>query len=337
MPFTKRPGALRLVLATVVVLHHTTTLRLGKFAVYSFFVLSGFWVYRIYRDRYVRSAYGVGRFYASRWLRIFPVYLVCSLLAIVLFHAGEATPAFVARTLSVPVHELVGTNVLPPVWSLDVELQFYLVVPLLLLLTGGRRWGALSTSSRIALGSVTAAGLWLVKASVFKFGSLFAVGIYLSTARPRFAPATVWASLLLTTVVGLLTMPLGSPAFHDSYPVELLMTLLFVPVVAESVRESGGERDRRIGELSYPLYLFHWIPAFYLRQKIGYYQGHDFALRDLPWIVLAWACSFAGAFVIWRLIDLPIERLRRAWLEPAPGVAEQRALATPIDAAAGSK
>ena len=317
MLFTRRPGAVRLALATLVVLHHTTTLRLGKFAVYSFFVLSGFWVFRIYRDRYARSTHAIARFYASRWLRIFPLYLVCSLLALLLFHRNELSATFVARTLSVPVHELVGTNVLPPVWSLDVELQFYLVVPLLLLVSQTRAFRDLPSSLRIALGSATVLGLWLVKATALKFGLFFAIGIYLSESPRRFSPVAVWTSFALTILIGTSAFVFGSPGFHDTYPVEVAMTVTFIPVIAESLREAGSVRDRRIGELSYPLYLFHWIPAFYLRQQIGFYAGHDFTLRDVSAVACAWLASFAGAYLLWRMIDIPMERLRRAWLEPA--------------------
>jgi peptidoglycan/LPS O-acetylase OafA/YrhL len=334
MLFERRPGAVRLALATLVVLHHTTTLRLGKFAVYSFFVLSGFWVFRIYRDRYAQSTHAVARFYASRWLRIFPVYLVCSLLALALFHRGELSATFVARTLSVPVHELVGSNVLPPVWSLDVELQFYFVVPLLLFVSQTRAFRDLPPSGRVALGSATVLGLWLVKATVLKFGFFFAIGIYLSEHRRRFSPAAVWASFALTILIGAWAFVFGSPGFHDTYPVEVAMTVTFIPVIADSLREAGSVRDRRIGELSYPLYLFHWMPAFYLRQRIGYYAGHDFTLRDAPAVSLAWVASFAGAYLIWLLIDLPMERLRRAWLEPSTRPVLPTELQPQLDSAA---
>jgi peptidoglycan/LPS O-acetylase OafA/YrhL len=83
-----------------------------------------------------------------------------------------------------------------------------------------------------------------------------------------------------------------------------------VPTLAESVREPGSARDRELGNLSYPLYLFHWIPAFYLRRHIGFYAGHDFAWSDAPLVVATWSASFAGAALIWRFIDLPIERVR---------------------------
>lgn len=317
MVFSKRPGAVRLTLATLVVLHHTTTLRLGKFAVYSFFVLSGFWVTRIYRQKYAGSSNGALRFYASRILRIFPIYVLCTTLALVLFHRHELTAGFMARTFSVPVHELIGTNVLPPVWSLDVELQFYLLVPLLAFVGATMMIRGLPRAAQGALGLISALGLVLVKATVFKFGLFFAIGIFLAQTRPAFPRIVARLSLVATGLVGLVVWRLGSPGFHDTYPAEVLLTLLFVPVMAESVRQPGSMADRQIGELSYPLYLFHWLPAYSLRAHVGYYAGHEFTLGDLPRIALCWAISFAGAYVIWRFVDLPLERRRRAWLEPA--------------------
>ena len=47
------PGLFRLLLAFLVVIFHTTSfIPLGNYAVYVFFVLSGFWIFKMYNDKY---------------------------------------------------------------------------------------------------------------------------------------------------------------------------------------------------------------------------------------------------------------------------------------------
>jgi peptidoglycan/LPS O-acetylase OafA/YrhL len=76
--FTKLgPGAFRLILALAVVLHHCTRFfPFGTVAVYVFFILSGYWVTRMWEERYSTSQNAYSLFVLSRSLRIFPLYWI---------------------------------------------------------------------------------------------------------------------------------------------------------------------------------------------------------------------------------------------------------------------
>jgi peptidoglycan/LPS O-acetylase OafA/YrhL len=80
-------------------------------------------------------------FLVSRWWRLAPVYMVCTGLSVVsalLLHPESALLepnhfGWWLRQLLIAGSNGTGTQ-LPPSWSLDVEMQFYLVAPLLIIL-----------------------------------------------------------------------------------------------------------------------------------------------------------------------------------------------------------
>src|SRR5678815_5577437 len=47
-------GAFRFLLATIVLANHSSRIYLGSMAVFIFFVLSGFWITRMWREKYSR-------------------------------------------------------------------------------------------------------------------------------------------------------------------------------------------------------------------------------------------------------------------------------------------
>lgn len=112
-----------------------------------FFVLSGF---LLSRPWFARAALGLdhpgtGRYYWKRLLRIYPVYAVTAVIALGLI--GENSGASVrdwVRTLLLADIYTQGSlpHGLTQMWSLAVEVAFYAVLPLLMLLALGRRGSA---------------------------------------------------------------------------------------------------------------------------------------------------------------------------------------------------
>jgi peptidoglycan/LPS O-acetylase OafA/YrhL len=110
--------------------------------VFLFFALSGFLLFLPYARALVagQSWPGARRFYLRRLLRIFPVYLVAVFVLLILGN-GFAFPAPVATSLLAGTllydwyprafSVLIAVN--PPFWTLTIEWQFYLVLPLLAL------------------------------------------------------------------------------------------------------------------------------------------------------------------------------------------------------------
>jgi peptidoglycan/LPS O-acetylase OafA/YrhL len=133
---------------------------LGGIAVSFFFVLSGFILTYVYRDR-LRWG-GLKRFYFTRWARIWPLHAVC-LSAVIYFIAY--TPPVDYPSLRLASHWLLLQSWIPDrsyvlsyngvAWSISTEAFFYLMFPLFLL--GGLRhfwWKYLLTIA------FTACALW---------------------------------------------------------------------------------------------------------------------------------------------------------------------------------
>lgn len=107
------------------------------FFVAVFFTLSAFLLWR--RHRTDRTGARVGRYYLNRLGRILPAYLVC-VVAVVLLLPDAATMSGTQITLNLTLTQIYHPDGLAPglthLWSLSVEMAFYLALPLLALTIG---------------------------------------------------------------------------------------------------------------------------------------------------------------------------------------------------------
>lgn len=108
--------------------------RRGDIGVDVFFVLSGYLLswQLLRKDGNIR----LGSFYAHRLFRIYPLYLVALSLAAI--DIG-ITPGMLSNLLAYNIWLHPGDIIIPWSWSLSVELQFYAIVPLLILLVAAEK------------------------------------------------------------------------------------------------------------------------------------------------------------------------------------------------------
>lgn len=157
-------GTLRFFLSSIVALSHFGEFSgpAGSVAVFGFFSLSGFLMTRTYFHVYLPLNNSIFRFYVNRILRIFPLYIFYFTLTILLYklhvshifiigteyisvvnihiaqmtwvqYFGELSLGFLNPSFNSILH---GSNfiVLQQAWSLVLEIQFYISVPLLALI-----------------------------------------------------------------------------------------------------------------------------------------------------------------------------------------------------------
>jgi peptidoglycan/LPS O-acetylase OafA/YrhL len=292
------PGMFRLALAAVVVVSHLSRFDVGRSAVLLFFLLSGYWVAKLWEQDQAPGA--TWRFYLSRYLRIMPVYLLVMIAAALLRGYPLSVAPFVLLGIASNSEDPTGVA-----WSLDIELQFYLLVPLLAI-----NWRT-SLLASLPL-SVLA---WIPHAlpvpppaageivTVFQYLPLFALGAL--AANERWAPSSKLsrAGVVLFGLLTLITIsftPFADKLQPDPFHRDLwaaIWIMPLVPYVLRSLQIRSSSVDRHLGNLSYPLYLVHY-PIIALLVPFG---ANDVTMA---------AVSALAALLLYVLADRPIDRWR---------------------------
>jgi peptidoglycan/LPS O-acetylase OafA/YrhL len=328
------PGMFRLFLATVVMVHHSFPFRAGAWAVDVFFILSGYWITRMWDSRYSRTRASYFTFLVSRWWRLLPVFFVCTALglssAMLLQGPGAfimcADPTWWLRQVLIAGSSDAG-RILPLTWSLDVEMQFYIVAPAIIYVfskIGDRaRWlviaGLLAMLSAFFLRGAAPDS---ARFGLFSGFFLAGVSIALSGWVARWPTIFAGLALFIGGIVLLLLFPptrnglwfegklAASPATWVS-SWWIFAAVLILPLVSRNIRIRSSGFDRFLGNLAYPLYLFHWIP------RQWYYQLCETNSSSLVRVLLLTAnfiVAFGGASLILLFIDQPLDRLRANWV-----------------------
>jgi peptidoglycan/LPS O-acetylase OafA/YrhL len=256
----------------------------GFGAVFGFYVVSGYLMTSVLNQSYGFTIQGLGRYALNRFLRIFPTYWFVLLLAFIvvatipidafetnykLSMPREVTDwlsnVFIVGLLDGPAKVLI-----PPAWTLDIELFFYLLM------------GLGFSRNRITVLS------WFVASSAYTFWLLF-IGAEFGDRYASYAAASLpfsigamaymyrdilrrylrlpvpAASVLFLSVVVVARMEwLG-----NSLDVGFYMTLVasFLLLVSLSNIDSNSSpaflrtADRLLGNLAYPIFLCHWQVA----------------------------------------------------------------------------
>ncbi len=311
------PGAFRLLLAFAVFVSHVSRFGIGRPAVALFFLLSGYWVMRLYSGWQAE----IWQFCLSRLLRIWPLLAATSLAVVACWFLG-LLPRYgsLGSTLALLGLAVRKGDVIGVAWSLDLELQFYLALPMCLWLIGSRRGGAGWTvihSRRAAalvlvlwsVGIVLLSRGWL---TALAFAPTFAAGAAIFQARWRPSPRSAYASLTVFVAAGLLLLALPAttglllksamPWWYDiAYQ---CWCFLLLPFVAFNVYQPSGPADRTMGNLAYPFYLVHFPIIMMVIPLLGAGIGKPAAL----------VATLAATALIYVAVDRPVEAWRsRLW------------------------
>lgn len=266
------PGHFRVLLAALVVVSHMSSVEIGRPAVFVFFMLSGYWVLRMYEQKY-RPAAPVWVFYLSRIMRVWLAFAT-AFLAVFLLYAlsSDPRPPETLAGLSLFGLASTGQDVLGTSWSLDIEVQFYLLVPLLSLVLARVHRHRSRAVAILVIGMMltvlgwylqTSLGLWTVLsyAPPFLMGAL--IWHWQARGSGRSAALSVLAFLLAGVVVSaspllrpLLQSDVDGPFQEDWFG--MAWVTLLVPFVIWNVQQESSPFDLHAGNYSYALYITHW-------------------------------------------------------------------------------
>ena len=298
-------GAWRFFLALLVVISHLWSGMIhgpAAYAVWGFFVLSGFLMTYVLQNKYGASAVGLRDFAYNRFLRIFPAYWVACVLGAVAimvlprfdvpltslnpqFSWPKGWVEWLGNTWLVP---LPIANLLVPVsGALAVEVGAYVLMPLMafsrpaawlgliLSLLLNATYGISPESFAVRYSSFLTA-FW-----VFAFGALIA---HYQAVLNRFSRPLVSVGVwLLHALVWLAYDPW--PWTYGLYFSVFLSGWVVLSLASRKV----GRADIVLGNLSYPLYLFHTTVGVFVWLFMPPERSFAFFLISLVFtLLLSW-------------------------------------------------
>jgi len=339
---------LRALAVLLVVAYHAGLPLHGGFAgVDVFFVISGFVITAtLVRELSETGRIRLGHFYARRVRRLFPALTVMLVFVALVGTLGSPIAAQetagmtgIAATLFSANYYLyhlgsgyfdvaAGLNPLLHTWTLAVEEQFYLVFPVLLLVSWrlGRRWLAVGV-----IGAASVASFYLA----YKYSLAFRIGGVQNPARFGFyaSPSRAWefggGSLValgvpvfrrlffpaadVVAAVGLAWLAAGLLLLDGPGVLSASETVLPVAGVCLLLVAGSGQRSlvagllgvrpaTWIGDLSYSFYLWHW-PLIVFARALWPATPHI--------AVAAAAFSLLPAWLSYRYVESPIRRSPR--------------------------
>jgi peptidoglycan/LPS O-acetylase OafA/YrhL len=329
-------GTLRFVLALLVVMNHLwlpTANKVGAHAVLGFYVISGFLMTRIVSEVYIGPR-GRLRYFTNRFLRIFPAYWFVSgltLAGLALFperfehiHSAIRRPDaayewFQNLTLIDMIYA--PLRVVPPAWSLSVELVFYLLIG-----TGLSR-SRLGTT--LWWGSSLAYTVFLV-ASDASFGDRYtppaAASLFFSTGavvyhltKQKVMPRRMmwWSGALLLFAVWPLLVGIfdGDTNMLGFYGAFALFVPLFAWTVGISSQQATSGSDKLLGDLAYPVFLGHYFSAGVTNLLFW----NRLAPQGIAHFLVSLFICVALAMAMARYLDPAVNRLRNR-IRPSPAI-----------------
>ena len=335
MKYMPQLDAIRAIAVLLVMISHfipgsSAIAPLGGIGVRLFFVLSGFLITGILlaaRERPLADALRV--FYARRFLRIFPLFYFALFVSFVLdFGAVRDTiwwhVTYLSNFLLYSRHEFLGA--VTHFWSLAVEEQFYLVWPLIVLLTPMRAL-PLAIAAMVLLAPVTMLIADDPMASVLPISNLDALGFGALLAVPqsrRFvASAGLWIGVPLFTVTVIMRW-LGIGGFVRDVVLGFMLPLASAWLISGAAKGFAG-----LGRA-----VFEWRPLTYLgRISYGVYVYHALMPYFLKRLFPIWTYTTAAQFVILVAATIALAALSYRFLEqPFLALKDRLPAATGIDA-----
>lgn len=296
-----------------------------------FFVISGFLLYRPFAaSMNDRAKVSIRFFAANRALRILPLYL---LVVVVVFLATGGHPGRTLLKALTFTGVYSGDDLVPVAWSLDDEVAFYFLLPLLYLAVmawprpGQRIWigagviGTLCVASLIALalvpGDQAIIGGPLTKFHQFGLGMLLAT-IHAQRPGLQLAPR----QLLVAAAAAAVTLSISSVAYQQGAylfsPAAGVAFFLLVGMVAFSGPAAGLTRALswrplvHLGDVSYGVYLWH-EPLHHVLFNSGVLSQ-----SYVPGFLELACCAVALATGTYYLVEKPALRLKNRWVASSP-------------------
>ncbi|MCZ4430318.1 acyltransferase [Agrobacterium sp. SOY23] len=291
--------------------------RHGYIGVDVFFVISGYVMALTWERQAGNFASGSRSFLRSRLLRLMPAYVIAIVFWVtVIVSTGYAQkPVGLFHILS----HLTFTHTLFPssffsvsgvMWSLAVEVHFYLLFPLLASLTWRQRFWVLGFCALVSLGVtvVVPESHWLMyplRWNVVTFLPLFMLGVFIYERHDENGRDLTW--LFWPLIAGSVAVMLLVKPFDTNVFARLLLGgALGFALVATSPFRSGelglGKAISLVAAASYSIYLYNYVMLFLVDRVFG-----------VAAMLVGMVFIFAFGVGMWWLFDRNFEKVRHRY------------------------
>jgi len=283
-------GTLRFILATLVALSHLGVLyagfNQGVFAVVIFYMLAGMVTYKLITTHFQNQAL---LYYKDRFKRIVPFYIASLIVASTLYLLGATSyytskePTLldiIANITIIPLAYYMYTNqdtftLIPPAWSLAVEIQFYILAPYIL--TSKKLFTSIFLCSFIIF---SLASLNIINPDYFGYRLLvgvifiFLLGAMIQKQKHNKSPYIKIKNIYIALIALATYIYLAGEKLPYNY--ETLSALLVgIPLLLYCNSPLPKKIDRYLGSISYGIFLLHfpalWMVSLFPRLNANIY------------------------------------------------------------------
>lgn len=288
----------------------------GTFGVYIFFILSALTMFMVYGQTFSTNiARGdLLHFFQNRAARILPLLLVMSAIAAWNYNnEGVLAKAVLTGSgvfsLGLPGHLSASTGA----WSLGIEIVFYIAFPVLALMLASvsLRAVVVVTIAAIVAQQVNlsllpgeAAGVitrWVYYTVPLTFAPFFALGILAHRIKLRASIANFAGAMVGFLIICAYSSVIPFDMFRSSVSYVLLTGISFITVTLafNSIVPPRLVRWSVLGgELSYSIYLTHWIAYFSVQKVFEHAPKILLPIEFVAFIALTLGISYATYFLI---------------------------------------
>jgi peptidoglycan/LPS O-acetylase OafA/YrhL len=296
----------------------------GAFGVQLFFLISGFVI--------LMSAEAARRpsdFVISRVTRLYPVYWIVLVLGVVIAAVFAVpnvplSPDVVAMNLTMVQRWFLVPNVLDVFWTLAVEMQFYVLLFMLLVITRCRLSDRLMVRVVVVwLAVCLVAAVWafptshgltpqevptpvklILNVTLASYGPLFCTGmIAFLSRRANRVHWLLWPSAIVAVIVTGLTQE-----WTDAAVVAVICFGFILVTLRDTTPMLLLAPLQWLGKVSYSLYLIHSIVGFVVIHALWPHLGREGA------VVVALAVVLVVAWALWAFGERRLSRHMRALL-----------------------
>ena len=320
-------------------------LSLGWVAVLVFFVLSGYLVGRLIIEKKDAGNF-LPVFYLRRVCRTFPTYFISAALILTLaawlsdkpwVHGETHLPAWsyfaFVQNFFMLSRESYGLHWLSPTWTLALEEQFYILAPLLFLLTPRRAWlpvlvglcvsGVALRAVGVLHGAISLAPIALLPTA----GDVLCIGLILAVlVKDKMIDWERWSAwlraapigfLLATAVTQRLEGGVIGPWFQILGPLFVSIAgALFILMLVKGAPEARRFRSptlRFFGDISYSVYLTHVAVLGLMHGFILDAEPNTGSAAAILVTVAALPVTVAVGWLMTRTLEVPITAWGRSF------------------------